>query len=115
MANYGSMPADGEAQNGTTRADDGETAALLGGKPSTTASIGKRFRRHMSVNVSNRWGDIALLFSYIITGLLDSCAVFIWGSFLSMQTGLFGPCSKVLIREFALIPAQATRSISALV
>jgi hypothetical protein len=28
-----------------------------------------------------------LLFGYIITGLLDSSAVFIWGSFVSMQTG----------------------------
>jgi hypothetical protein len=27
------------------------------------------------------------LFGYIITGLLDSSAVFIWGSFVSMQTG----------------------------
>lgn len=32
-------------------------------------------------------GDLVLLFCYIITGLLDSSAVFIWGSFVSMQTG----------------------------
>ncbi|CAG8106563.1 unnamed protein product [Penicillium olsonii] len=32
-------------------------------------------------------GDLILLFCYIITGLLDSSAVFIWGSFVSMQTG----------------------------
>lgn len=34
-----------------------------------------------------RRGDLLLLFCYIITGLLDSSAVFIWGSFVSMQTG----------------------------
>ncbi|KAJ5729711.1 uncharacterized protein N7483_004219 [Penicillium malachiteum] len=32
-------------------------------------------------------GDFLLLTCYIITGLLDSSAVFIWGSFVSMQTG----------------------------
>lgn len=42
----------------------------------------------MTANVSTAWGDLALLSSYIITGLVDSCAVFIWGSFLSMQTGM---------------------------
>lgn len=45
----------------------------------------------MTNNVSNAWGDLALLFCYIITGLLDSCSVFIWGSFLSMQTGVYFP------------------------
>ncbi|KAK5172694.1 uncharacterized protein LTR77_002814 [Saxophila tyrrhenica] len=89
MANYGTVSQqDTPSQNGNARPEDEETAALLGGKPqSTSNSIGKRFRRHMSGNVSNAWGDLALLFCYIITGLLDSCSVFIWGSFLSMQTG----------------------------
>jgi hypothetical protein len=38
----------------------------------------------MAADVSKNW---VLLFCYIITGLLDSSAVFIWGSFVSMQTG----------------------------
>jgi hypothetical protein len=85
-ANYGTVSQETPAQNGSVNAGDEETSALLGSKP-TGRSIGKRFRRHMTVNVSNAWGDIALLSCYIITGLLDSCSVFIWGSFLSMQTG----------------------------
>lgn len=85
-ANYGTVSQETPAQNGSVNASDEETHALLGNKPSG-GSIGKRFRRHMTVNVSNKWGDIALLSCYIITGLLDSCSVFIWGSFLSMQTG----------------------------
>jgi hypothetical protein len=89
MANYGTVSGEATpAQNGNGHIADEETAALLGGKPQKGGNgIGKRFRRHMTTNVSNKWGDIALLFSYIITGLLDSCSVFIWGSFLSMQTG----------------------------
>ena len=85
-SNYGTVSQETPAQNGNINAGDEETTALLGSKPSG-GSISKRFRKHMSVNVSNSWGDIALLSCYIITGLLDSCAVFIWGSFLSMQTG----------------------------
>jgi hypothetical protein len=89
MANYGTVSSrDTPAQNGSAHPADEETAALLSNKQhegSTTA--GKRLRRHMTRNVSNVWGDLALLFTYIITGLLDSCSVFIWGSFLSMQTG----------------------------
>lgn len=41
----------------------------------------------MAADVSKSWADLVLLFCYIITGLLDSSAVFIWGSFVSMQTG----------------------------
>jgi hypothetical protein len=89
MANYGTVSGETPAQNGNVNAGDEETAALLGGKPTGNGSLSKRLRRHMTVNVSNAWGDIALLGCYIITGLLDSCSVFIWGSFLSMQTGTF--------------------------
>jgi hypothetical protein len=44
----------------------------------------------MAADVSKNWADLVLLFCYIITGLLDSSAVFIWGSFVSMQTGESG-------------------------
>lgn len=89
MANYGTVAQrETPTQNGSAGPADEENTALLGGKPQgNSTSIGKRFRRHMTSNVSNAWGDLALLFCYIITGLLDSCSVFIWGSFLSMQTG----------------------------
>ena len=86
MANYGTVSQETRAQNGSADATDEERAALFGGK-SDGPGIGKRFHKHMTNNVSNKWGDIALLACYPITGLLDSCSVFIWGSFLSMQTG----------------------------
>lgn len=82
---YGTVSDDTRRQNGSANAAD-EESALLSGKPNEQ-SIAQRFQKHMTENVSNSWGDIALLGSYIITGLLDSCSVFIWGSFLSMQTG----------------------------
>ena len=47
----------------------------------------KRLKKHMTVDIDKSWADLVLLFCYIITGLLDSSAVFIWGSFVSMQTG----------------------------
>ncbi|RAH78919.1 hypothetical protein BO86DRAFT_271562, partial [Aspergillus japonicus CBS 114.51] len=46
-----------------------------------------RLHTHLTTPVSQRWTDLLLLTSYTITGLLDSTAVFIWGSFVSMQTG----------------------------
>lgn len=42
---------------------------------------------HLENEISTRHTDLILLYCYIITGLLDSSAVFIWGSFVSMQTG----------------------------
>lgn len=61
-----------------------ETDALLGdGQPPRT----RPFTRYLQHELDPRRGDILLLFCYIITGLLDSSAVFIWGSFVSMQTG----------------------------
>ncbi|EEA22104.1 hypothetical protein TMatcc_008469 [Talaromyces marneffei ATCC 18224] len=47
----------------------------------------QRLRRHLNNPVSTHHTDLILLYCYIITGLLDSSAVFIWGSFVSMQTG----------------------------
>ncbi|ORY07140.1 hypothetical protein BCR34DRAFT_603969 [Clohesyomyces aquaticus] len=66
------------------RASDEETPLL--GKPSGGPRLWPGFRKHMTVNVSRNWADLVLLFGYVITGLLDSSAVFIWGSFVSMQT-----------------------------
>lgn len=80
---YGSIQQNG----GPAPSDvDAERAALLS-KPSPGHAMTYRLHKHMTVNVSKTWGDIALLGCYIITGLLDSSSVFIWGSFVSMQTG----------------------------
>lgn len=69
---------------------DAEGASLLR-KPShsneTGASIVTRLRQHFTADISKSWADIALLGCYVITGLLDSSSVFIWGSLVSMQTG----------------------------
>lgn len=72
-------------QNGTIRSADEETAGLLG--KTKSGSLGTRLHKHFTTNVSSTWGDVALLFCYVITGLLDSSSVATWGSFASMQTG----------------------------
>jgi hypothetical protein len=77
----------GSATDSLRRAADEETPLLGRAGKSSDGTRSARLRRHMTVNVSKRWADIVLLFCYIITGLLDSSAVFIWGSFVSMQTG----------------------------
>jgi hypothetical protein len=80
------MPSRASAMRG-----DSEQTPLLGnhshGKNSALCA-------HFAADVSKNWADLVLLFCYIITGLLDSSAVFIWGSFVSMQTGK-SPCSCV--------------------
>jgi hypothetical protein len=68
-----------------TRATDEETPLL--GRTNGKNSASSQLRKHMAADVSKNWADLVLLFCYIITGLLDSSAVFIWGSFVSMQTG----------------------------
>ncbi|KAF3391381.1 hypothetical protein F1880_007938 [Penicillium rolfsii] len=65
-----------------------ESEPLLGtrhSRPHSTRS--QRLSRYFRDELDPRRGDLLLLFCYIITGLLDSSAVFIWGSFVSMQTG----------------------------
>lgn len=44
-------------------------------------------RDSLDNNVSRKRADLVLLFTYITTGLLDSTATAVWGSFVSMQTG----------------------------
>ena len=71
--------------SGGARASDEETPLL--GRPNGKNSGPSQLRKHFAADVSKNWADLVLLFCYIITGLLDSSAVFIWGSFVSMQTG----------------------------
>lgn len=80
--NYGTADQAG-IQNGRQNADS-ETAPLLAKGPQ---SFRQRFSRHLTKPISKSWADLILLTCYTITGLLDSSAVFIWGSFVSMQTG----------------------------
>jgi hypothetical protein len=41
----------------------------------------------MMVEVSRDRADVVLILCYLVTGLLDSASISIWGSFVSMQTG----------------------------
>ncbi|KAL9108433.1 MAG: hypothetical protein Q9227_006767 [Pyrenula ochraceoflavens] len=84
---YGSLPTpapNGDANTG----NNSETSTLLPppNKPAPRPSS-QRLYKHLTVRVSRARADLLLLLSYIITGLLDSSAIFIWGSFVSMQTG----------------------------
>ncbi|KAF2271398.1 uncharacterized protein EI97DRAFT_437912 [Westerdykella ornata] len=70
------------------RADE-ETPPLSrrSGKRSDNTRIWSRVKKHHNRNISKSWGDLVLLFCYLITGLLDSAATQSWGCFVSMQTG----------------------------
>ncbi|RAL12009.1 YoaK family protein [Aspergillus homomorphus CBS 101889] len=61
--------------------------APTGASTTTTPWRLTQLKTHLHQPVSRRYTDLILLICYIITGLLDSSAVFIWGSFVSMQTG----------------------------
>lgn len=67
-----------------THARPDEEQPLLGMRASKSG-----WREKMIVDVTRDKADIVLLLCYIITGLLDSAAISTWGSFVSMQTGLF--------------------------
>ena len=76
-----------------------ETDVLLGN--------GRKMSRYFYNELDARRGDLLLLFCYIITGLLDSSAILIWGSFVSIQTGntvffglrLFGTDNDQLVKS----------------
>lgn len=80
---YGSIE-EGRATNGHTRADNEESPLLSKSNPTTPLS---KFRSHMNQEIDTDRGEFVLLLGYIITGLIDGSAVFIWGAFASMQTG----------------------------
>jgi hypothetical protein len=88
---------------------DVEGASLLR-KPnqddSTGSSVATRLHKHFTADISKSWADIALLGCYIITGLLDSSSVFIWGSFVSMQTGKTR--RAIIHARFLLTSSQVT-------
>ena len=81
-ANYGTANQT-ESQNGHLGGES-ETEPLLS---KGSQSFRQKFSSHLTKPVSKSWADLILLACYTITGLLDSSAVFIWGSFVSMQTG----------------------------
>ncbi|KAI9931408.1 hypothetical protein ASPWEDRAFT_103557 [Aspergillus wentii DTO 134E9] len=44
-------------------------------------------REYLHQTLTTKHGDLILLLCYLITGLLDSSSILLWGSFVSMQTG----------------------------
>ncbi|KAF2129052.1 hypothetical protein P153DRAFT_317617 [Dothidotthia symphoricarpi CBS 119687] len=93
------------------RTADEETPLLARpGKNSDSSRIWLRMKRHMAADVSKNWADLILLFCYIVTGLLDSSAVFIWGSFVSMQTG-----NTIYLGLGLVAPTEGIRWVKALV
>lgn len=77
----------------TNHVDDEEHQPLLNGGP-RPKSLVTRVRKAAKAQVKRDWADVVLIFCYIITGLLDSASISIWGSFVSMQTGK--PCFSSL-------------------
>lgn len=68
--------------------DSRETDPLLPGNNTKCSSNAlTRLQEHLHTTVSPHHTDLILLFCYVITGLLDSSAVYTWGAFVSMQTG----------------------------
>ncbi|RHZ55184.1 hypothetical protein CDV55_102735 [Aspergillus turcosus] len=66
-----------------------ETDWLLDGNNNTSPAKSRtdQIPAHLTTDINPHYSDLLLLLCYVITGLLDSSAVFIWGSFVSMQTG----------------------------
>lgn len=83
--NYGTTDQTSQP-NGTrqTTSSDAESQPLL---EQENNSQMQRFKSYLSEDIDTKHGDLLLLLCYVITGLLDSSAVFIWGAFVSMQTG----------------------------
>ncbi|KAK4170543.1 hypothetical protein QBC43DRAFT_306402 [Cladorrhinum sp. PSN259] len=89
-----------------------EQQPLLGGREMGSQQLQQkssrlaRWRKHFTVDVNREWGDCVLILCYLITGLLDSASISVWGSFVSMQTG-----NTVYIGLGLSAPYQSTRWI----
>lgn len=77
----------------------------MGSEPPKQSSL-QKCRRWFTVNVSRDWADVVLILCYLITGLLDSASISVWGSFVSMQTG-----NTVYIGLGLAAPHESTRWI----
>ncbi|KAL2136476.1 hypothetical protein VTI74DRAFT_3495 [Chaetomium olivicolor] len=70
-----------------SRDTDEEMPLLPHRNPGRPLPFLSRCRKHLMAEVSRDWADIILILCYLITGLLDSASISVWGSFVSMQTG----------------------------
>ncbi|KEF53613.1 uncharacterized protein A1O9_10588 [Exophiala aquamarina CBS 119918] len=99
---YGTL--DGTQSSWVTTASGNEQSPLLAKTISSPRST--RVSKYLKQEIDRRRADLVLLLSYVITGLLDSSAVFIWGSFVSMQTG-----NTVYLGLGLVAPTEGTRWI----
>ena len=76
--------ANGSGRSATAPGDE-EQPLLSGAGRSPKAG----WRKSMTADIRRDWTDLVLLICYIVTGLLDSASISTWGSFVSMQTGMF--------------------------
>ena len=83
---YGAV---GTSGSGNTTTPDEEQPLLRSTVPPPKSIVG-RLRRRLMVDIKRDWADVVLILCYVITGLLDSASISVWGSFVSMQTGEFG-------------------------
>lgn len=73
--------------NGDSRGAEECDSLLPGSSKASSRSALARLRRHLNADVSLERTDRILLYAYFVTGLLDTSATAIWGTFVSMQTG----------------------------
>ncbi|KAF6829702.1 duf1275 domain protein [Colletotrichum plurivorum] len=101
---YGSVTNSAPVVNGDSAARPDEEQPLLGlgARKPPAGSLRKR----LTADVQRDWADLVLLACYVITGLLDSSSISIWGSFVSMQTG-----NTVYIGLGLAAPSESTRWI----
>lgn len=86
---------------------DPESTPLLGNaKPASSWS--SRLKAHLNRDISTAHTDLLMLYCYIITGLLDSSAILVWDSFVSMQTG-----NTIYLGLGLAAPHRSTRWIKA--
>ncbi|KUI67567.1 hypothetical protein VM1G_03051 [Cytospora mali] len=76
------------------------------GQRHNAKSFTGRIRKAAKDEVKRESAELMLILCYIITGLLDSSSVSIWGSFVSMQTG-----NTVYIGLGLSAPSESTRWI----
>lgn len=100
---YGTTGGSSPSNGGIT---DEEQPLLAGQTPKSRL---RSLRKSMLADINRDWADVVLVFCYLVTGLLDSASISIWGSFVSMQTG-----NTVYIGLGLAAPRESTRWIKSL-
>nr|XP_036581983.1 uncharacterized protein CTRU02_08060 [Colletotrichum truncatum]KAF6790540.1 hypothetical protein CTRU02_08060 [Colletotrichum truncatum] len=108
---YGSVAHSAPVVNGDSHTHGDEEQPLLGGGSNSRKPPAQSLRKKLTTDVQRDWADLVLLACYIITGLLDSSSISIWGSFVSMQTGKHGLYWPRTRRPHRINPLDQVRHI----